>query len=388
MKKALTLLVVLLMCLYLCACNNGTVNDNTNDGENPDEHTHVWSDWETVSPATCTSEGLQQRTCSCGEIETEWIPTTGHNEVIDEAVAASCTENGLTEGKHCATCGEIFVAQETIPAKHQYVDKVCLNCGQAQPVSEGLLYERNEDGVSFTVVGIGNCTDTDILIPDTYKGYPVTGINGAFRECGNLTSIFIPDTVTRIDGAAFADCNGLTSLVIPDSVTYIGNEVFLRCNNLTSVVMPSNATRVGENAFLECYNLTSIVIPYGVTEISYYLFDNCGNLNNIIMPETVLYIQQCAFRGCVNLEIVTIPEGVSAIEGSAFDGCSGLTTVTLPSSISYIGNGAFSGCDALTDIYYNGTYEQWKALNKGSNWLDTGINFTLHCTDGDYSRYE
>lgn len=291
-------------------------------------------------------------------------------------------------GGHCATCGEIFVAQEIILAKHKYTDKVCVNCGQAQPVSEGLLCERNDDGVSFTVVGIGSCTDTDILIPDAYKGYPVTGINGAFLECSDLTSISIPDTITRIDGGAFAYCNGLTSLVIPDSVTYIGNDVFLRSNNLTNIIMPANATHVGQYAFADCYNLTSIVIPYGVTEIFYYSFVNCGNLNNIIIPDTVLRIQQCAFQSCVNLETVAIPEGVEEIEQSVFMWCTRLKTVTIPSSIKYIGNSAFSECDALTDIYYNGTYEQWKALNKDSNWISTGINFTLHCTDGDFPRYE
>ena len=39
-----------------------------------------------------------------------------HSEVIDDAIAATCTENGLTEGKHCSECGEVLLAQETVPA--------------------------------------------------------------------------------------------------------------------------------------------------------------------------------------------------------------------------------------------------------------------------------
>ena len=37
--------------------------------------------------------------------------------VTDAAVSAGCVESGLTEGSHCETCGDVFVAQEAVPAK-------------------------------------------------------------------------------------------------------------------------------------------------------------------------------------------------------------------------------------------------------------------------------
>ena len=44
-----------------------------------------------------------------------------HTEVIDEAIAPTCTETGLTEGKHCSVCGEVMVVQTTVGALgHNY----------------------------------------------------------------------------------------------------------------------------------------------------------------------------------------------------------------------------------------------------------------------------
>ena len=70
-------------------------------------------------PATCTTDGLTDgRKCSnCGEILSSQarIPATGHSLVTDKAVAATCTASGLTAGKHCSVCGTVTEKQSEVP---------------------------------------------------------------------------------------------------------------------------------------------------------------------------------------------------------------------------------------------------------------------------------
>lgn len=57
-----------------------------------------------------------------------------HSVVVDEAVAASCTAPGWTEGKHCSECGEVILEQKKIPVLgHDYVEGICSRCDSVEP---------------------------------------------------------------------------------------------------------------------------------------------------------------------------------------------------------------------------------------------------------------
>ncbi len=119
MKKKLSLvlammaLMLALVCVF-ASCNNDDVAN----------HTHDYGEWEITKDATCTTDGSKERCCTCGEKQTASISATGHTIVSINAIEASCTSDGYTDGKSCSTCGEIIIAPQKIAASHKYNDGV------------------------------------------------------------------------------------------------------------------------------------------------------------------------------------------------------------------------------------------------------------------------
>lgn len=108
-------------------------NKQYEEATDPTEHDHSWDEGVVTSEPTCTENGVKTHTCTCGESYTETVTATGHTEVIDEAVDATCISSGFTVGSHCSVCKEILIKQEVIPATGhtQVVDEaVASSCTQ------------------------------------------------------------------------------------------------------------------------------------------------------------------------------------------------------------------------------------------------------------------
>ena len=105
--------------------------------------------------------------------------------------------------------------------------------------------------------------------------------NSAFSDCSGLTSISIPNSVTRIGNSAFSNCSGLTSISIPNSVTSIGNYAFYYCLGLKDVISEIKTPfEISENVF-SVYSNAKLTVPSG-TKSAYQSTAGWNKFTNIV----------------------------------------------------------------------------------------------------------
>ena len=158
-----------------------------------------------VAP-TCTTSGLTQgKHCSiCGAIlqEQTVVPALGHTEVVDNAIAPTCTEKGKTEGKHCSVCNEVIVAQTDIEAlghdieHHDKRDATCTEPGWE-------AYDTcKRDGCTYT----------------TYKAITATG---------HTPSNWVVDVAATCekDGSVYKECTVCHVELERDTTSKLGHDL-------------------------------------------------------------------------------------------------------------------------------------------------------------------
>ena len=156
-------------------------------------------------------------------------------------------------------------------------------------VNSVYAYDFEVDGLYYNIVSAADKTcevttgdheySGNVEVPSSvqYNGriLSVISIGTAFKGCGNITSITIPNSVTTIGKGDFSECSSLASVIIPNSVTIIEADVFSDCSSLASITIPNSVTSIGESAFESCHSLSSITIPNSVTSIGQYAFEDC-----------------------------------------------------------------------------------------------------------------
>lgn len=169
----------------------------------------------------------------------------------------------------------------------------------------------------------------------------------------------------------------IPSKLVKDGVEYpitsIESEAFKDCDQLKSVTIPNSISSIGSNAFRSCKQLTSITIPNSVISIGASAFYGCIQLKSITIPNSVIYIDSSAFYGCNQLQSVTIPNSVTHIGSNAFYGCSSMKSLTLGSGLIDIGSKAFDNTSIIKAM--------WLANTPPSNY--NSVNAMVHYVVND-----
>ncbi len=284
---------------------------------------------------------------------------------------AACIEWGK-----CKMCGKEYIA----PAGHSYDnddDTQCNSCEESYSV--GLEFELLDDG-TYSVKGIGECTDTDLMIPKKHNGKPVTKISSsAFLECSGLSSVSIPDSVTVIGERAFNGCSDIKYIFIPNSVTTIDEKAFASCKSLSSVIIPDSVKNISRGTFEFCSSLASVTIGSGVKNICSSAFSTCYSLLSITIPESVQSIDSLAFANCMKLVEIYNESTLNITKGSDSIGDIGryalnIYTKDSGSSKLYTYNNGFT--------FYVGDSEKHLISYTGNN---KELTLPKECEGSDYS---
>lgn len=281
-----------------------------------------------VIPAEVTSVGFRAFTY-CTSLESVVIPM-------------SVISVGDSAFDGCTSLKAVF-AKEGLPLELASV-----------PSDAAKIYYKVEDQSYLSIIKAHTGTQAGIEcieIPKTIGGLDVRVIKEeAFKNCGNIKNVILPDSITEIQNGAFQGCTALESINIPAGVTSIGNYAFDSCTSLESINIPVGITSIGDYAFEDCTALKSVVIPQSVTNIGYAAFSRCDKLVSIDIPMGVSMISNNTFENCTSLTAINIPTSVRQIGDESFMGCTALTSIIVPEGVTTIGKRVFHHCTALESV--------------------------------------
>ena len=252
---------------------------------------------------------------------------------------------------------------------------------------------------------------------------------GMFYGCVSLIKVYLPNSVTKMEGNIFYGCNAIENIYLPSSLkkiegdpfytytrnplkadianlkawndidmskrnsniseyvtfTYKGKEIteltvpsgikelssnYMLISQLTMVNVPGTVKKIGNHA-LSSTKLKKITLSNGIEEFGDYAFADCKKITSLQIPTTVKNIGQNCFRGCTGLTEIKLPNSVETLGAYAFSDCTSLTVIDLSSTkITQLYTSTFSKCSSLKDLKLpNGLMN----ISESAFWSATGL---------------
>ena len=235
----------------------------------------------------------------------------------------------------------------------QYTDELGNSLRPWQHTSDMPLFAVYKDAFKYVEYGKGyeitanplfaSTKISELVVPATYNGKNVISIGEyAFKDCRNLTSVKIPDTVTFIASTAFYNCTKVERYEVYNNgavapTYYSDNGSLLYKNPIAggielmcvpsaangSYSIPYGVTRLNSKTFYRS-NVTEVTVPASVVEVAQEAFLSCKQLTKLsfAMPEgdqelVSLEFSTAFVSDCTALEILELPARVKAIDNLA-----------------------------------------------------------------------
>ncbi len=275
---------------------------------------------ESVSEATCTLWGCTTYTCTVCQY---WYATQneaplGHQEVVYPAVEPTCTESGLTEGRHCDRCGVVVTAQEFLPALgHSY----------------------------SSAVTAPTCTE---------KGYTT-------HTCATCGATYLSDETAPLG-------HSYTAVVTAPTCTVMGYTTYTcTCGDSykTDFVDHLDHDFAGDATVCARCGMDK-PLDYGFADGTYWVLNHDGTLviapSPFCVPELYREPKWDTYGPEIISQVTTIifQDGMLHVLGEALCAFSNVSLIVLPESFWMLEASAFTFPESGTDLYFAGDPYDWE----------------------------
>ena len=316
--------------------------------------------------ATCTASGLTEgsKCVDCGEILVAQVATSpkGHISTTVKGYDSTCKQTGLTDSVKCSICNTELETAIIIPVKpHEYTDKYDESCNQC-----GFIRDAECAHINTSAIPGKNATCTEAGLTE----------GSQCTKCGEIllvqTTIDKLGHVEVIDAAVAATCttDGKTegkhcsrcnaTLVAQTIVEKLGH------TEVVDAAVDASCNKTGLTEGKHCSVCYTIIISQEIvdaTENHNYDDGQCIVCKqNVPSSEGLKYSYNSygqyytvAGIGTCEDESIVIPKEyngfpVKDIKDYAFRNCNSITSITMFSNITSIGNQAFKGCENLINV--------------------------------------